>query len=153
MTLYEITTQLHAGTVVSIIVIILSLVEVTPIPLHPLEWIGKRVNKTVTEQVATLQSEIEKVDGKLNNHMVGSYRTQILDFSDCVMGGQVYTHDKWRTMLRVCAEYEEMIEKEHLINGDATEAIEFIRFKYKEVAQKGNFVTLPIVRKTNEDKN
>lgn len=90
------------------------------------------------------------MDSKLNEHIVGSFRTQILDFSDCLMGGQIYTHDKWRAMLRVCAEYEEMIEKEHLINGDATEAIEYIRAKYQDVCKAGCFVTLPIVRKHDE---
>lgn len=141
MNLYELLTQIQIGSVLSILVIILSLVEITPIPLHPLEWIGKRINKDIVDRV-------NKIDSKLSEHVVGSYRTQILDFSDCVMAGQIYTHDKWRAMLRICAEYEEMIVKEHLINGDATEAIEYIRMKYQEVCLTGKFATLPIVRKT-----
>lgn len=146
MSLLELLSSARLGSIVSILVIALGLIEVTPIPIHPLEWIGKRVNKDIIERV-------DKIDSKLNEHMVGSYRTQILDFSDCVMSGQVYTHDKWRAMLRVCYEYEEMIEKEHLINGDATEAIEYIKTKYQEVCNAGNFVTLPIIRRNEKAKN
>ena len=65
MTVGEVLTNVSAGGILSVIVLILSLIEITPIKISPLKWIGKRINKEKIEKV-------DKFEKKLDEHIAQS---------------------------------------------------------------------------------
>lgn len=127
------------GGFVSIIVILSLLIQITPLKLNPWTWLGDQLNVNLSKRIDKVEKDLTHLDDKLNSHVVESYRNAILEFADSVMHGKLFTHDKWRQMLKMCNAYETMIHEEGLINGDATEAIEFIRQKYQKCANTGEF--------------
>lgn len=147
MNIWEMINSINAGGFVAVLVLIFSLIEVSPIKVSPLKWIGNRINSQLETEIKEINTKVEKLDTKLNNHMVESYRREILEFADNVMRGKIYTHDKWKQMLKSCASYEYMIETEHLINGDATEAIEYIKEEYRKCCSDRLFRDFPTEKK------
>ena len=159
MTLNTILEQLNAGSCVAILVVITLLIQISPLKLDPWTWLGDQLNKNikhdfdgriddVEQQIGEMNLRITDLNGKLNAHMVESYRSEILHYADSVMSGKTYTIDKWRQMLKVCALYEEFIRDNGLINGDATEGIEYIRETYHSLCQTGSFVGFPTKGRT-----
>ena len=155
MSLAQIIENFTAGSVVSVLVILTLLIQISPLKLDPWTWIGDQLNKHIKEDmnkridkvekdITSLNDNINVIDGKLNAHIVESYRTTILDFADKVMGGQVFTKDKWSQMIKVCDLYEAYVRDNNLLNGDATEGIEYIREKYHELRQINGFAIFPV---------
>lgn len=143
MTLATIIEKINVGGVVSIIVVLLSLVEITPIKLSPLKWIGNRVNSELMKRVDEIDKNQKHTEAKLDEHVAQSLRTKIIMFQDDVIQrGMLKTHAQWREILRACDEYEQYVKANDLINGDATEAIDFIHKEYQRVCTNRQFLDL-----------
>jgi len=150
MTLANIIENITAGGIVSVLVIVTLLIQIAPIKLDPWSWIGDQLNKHMSQRVDNIEKNMTIIDNKLNAHIVESYRTNILDFADKVMSGQVYTKDKWSQMIKVCDLYEKYVKDNNLLNGDATEAIEYIREKYHELRKNNAFVAFPVTKEVKK---
>lgn len=151
MSLQEILSNITAGGVVSVIVIILSLVEITPIKISPLEWIGNRVNKSIREEYNEMMKEVRErnaktleqmnsIEDKLDNHIAEEMRRDILDYQNTVLQGRRHTKEEWTYIYRLCDKYERHIEENNLDNSEAEEAIFYIRKVYRELLEKGEFI-------------
>lgn len=128
---------------VGIIVVLSLIIQISPLKLNPWTWLGDQLNSNLSKRMDKIEHDVIEINGKLNAHIVESYRTSILDFADKVMRGEEFTLDKWRQMQKVCALYEHFIEDEGLINGDATEAIKFIETQFTILSKTGNFRGFP----------
>jgi len=144
MNIVDLLDKASVGGFVSILVLITLLIQIAPIKLDPWSWVGDQLNKHMSQRVTEIEKNMSLIDGKLNAHIVESYRTNILDFADKVMSGNVYTKDKWSQMIKVCDLYEAYVRDNNLLNGDATEGIEYIREKYHELRQNNAFLTFPV---------
>lgn len=111
--------------------------EISKIPLNPLSWLGKQLNKDVIKQ-------INKIDDKLDAHVVSSYRNNILTFQEKLLfDDSVYTRERWRKVLNDCKEYEEYIKANDLTNGEIEEATKFIKASYQEALKAKRFKDVP----------
>jgi len=135
MNLNELMTQISAGGVVSVLVIILSLVEISPVKISPLAWIGKRVNQATLDTV----KEMEK---KLDDHIAQSYRTKILDAQDSLLRGERFSQEQFSEILDACTAYEDYVEKNVIKNGKVEHAIKYINHKYDKCLDSGDFIDL-----------
>ena len=145
MKLIDIWTNLSVGGALSILIIAASLIEITPIKLSPLKWIGKRINSELEKELKETTSNINKVESKLDEHIAQSLRTKILSFMDDILNrGMQKTRSQWSEIIKACAEYERYIEENDLVNGDATEAIEFLHEEYQRCLQTRNFLDVKL---------
>ena len=138
MKAWEILTQLNTGSVVSILVIVLSLVEITPIKLSPLKWIGKRINSEAIER-------LDKVEKKLDEHIAQSYRNKILNAQNTLLNGQTFTMEEFDEIIEACSNYETYCEDNEIKNEKCKLAISYLKHCYKLCQDNRSFANLPQV--------
>ncbi len=137
--------NITAGSVVSILVMILSLVEITPIKLSPLAWIGDRLNKRQSEKLDALNKRVDKIEGKQDDHIAQSYRDKILMFQDDLLTTtrKDKTQEAYDEVLDACEAYETHCKKNDIKNDKCTLAIGFIKREYQRCQDQRAFRDLP----------
>lgn len=132
MNVFEMFTSINAGGVVAVLVILTMLIEVAPIKVSPLQWLGRRLNKETLDRVA----QIEK---KLDNHIAQSLRTKILAFQDDILGKKDKTREQWKEVVNAITTYERYCEDNHIDNGLCKQASQFLLTEYQNRLQSNNF--------------
>ena len=127
--------NITAGGIVSVLIIIASLVEITPIKFSPLQWIGKRLN-------AESLLRITKMEKKLDEHIAESYRNNILRVQDKLLRGELLTREEWEKALKNCEDYERYIKDNDLSNDLVNEAMKYIHRKYQDALNTVSFQLL-----------
>lgn len=114
------------------------LVEVTPIKINPISWIGKKLNGE------TLKS-VEKINTKLDEHIAQSYRSKILNFQSKLIEKGISGHSKeeWTEVINACENYEQYIKDNNLNNGMCELAINYIKDSYVECLRNRDFANIP----------
>lgn len=130
--------NMTTGGILSIVIIILSLIEITPIKISPLKWIGKRVNAEAMERLT-------KVEAKLDEHIAQSYRNKILSAQNSLLNGQRLTQEEFNEIIEACQNYEQYCEENKLRNEKCKLAISYIYHSYKKCQDERTFAHLPII--------
>ena len=143
MNLYDFFSNLSIGGGFTIFIVLTLLVEIVPIKIYPLKWLGTHINAELTKKIDSIDNRMDQVEKNLNEHVAESYRTTLLDFQDKILQGCIFTKDQWAVIIKICGKYEKHIKDNGLINGDATEAIAFIRWQFQENLKTKNFADLP----------
>lgn len=145
MTFLDILSSINAGGVVAVLVIILSLIEITPIKISPLSWIGKRVNKEVNEKIGKMEDgmkafdvKIDTLDGKLNEHIAQSYRNKIFEFQEKLLDG-CKSLEQFTECLEAIEKYETFCEENEVKNEKCKLAIDYIKRAYKQCQDNRDF--------------
>ena len=132
ISLNEIIGKLNAGYVMAGIVVLLSLIEISPIKLNPWEkilgWLGKKLN-------GATEKRLESVERQILDMWVNSHRQCILTFAREARAGIDHSSDEWTNVLNVAEEYERHIKDRKLSNGIVTQDTEFIRNLYQELSR------------------
>ena len=128
---------MSSGLIILIITLISIFIEITPIKFNPISHIGRVVNKD-------LMNEIKKVNTKLDNHIIMSYRDDILSFQDKLLNypDRTYTREVWNHVIANCDEYDRYIKENNISNGQVTEAIIFIKASHQEALKNRKFTDL-----------
>lgn len=134
MSLKAIIENLSIGGWLSIVVILLSVIEITPIKISPLQWIGKRTNKEALDRV-------DKIEKKLDEHIAQSYRDKIMNFATMITTSGISNHPKelWNEVINACNNYEQYIADNNIPNGLCEEAIKFIKQSYQTCLTNNDF--------------
>lgn len=127
-----------------LIVILLTIVQITPIKINPwdviLHWIGDRLNSNIVKKVDQLE---EKLDDHIQESMIKGLRdsrAQILDFCNSCMTGHRHTKEEFEFIIAACDDYEAYIEKNKIKNGVISAAIKEIRRIYDRCIQRNSFL-------------
>ncbi len=110
-------------------------IEITPLKINPLGWFGQRIN-------AGLAKDLKRIDDKLDEHIVQSYRNNILSFQNECLRGQMHSLEQYRVILLACTNYERYIRENDLQNGEIEEAMAYIKRKYQNDLDRANFVDI-----------
>lgn len=137
MTLYEILKQLEVGSIageaVVVLIIILSLIQISPIKLNPwdhiLGWFGKKMNHEADKKLSDLDKRV--TDLWINNH-----RQSILTFARECRDGTEHDSEEWSNILNLCEEYERFTEDNHVTNGVVKENTRYIRELYQKKSRE-----------------
>lgn len=132
MNAFEFIESISAGGFVAGLVIVLSLVEISPIKVSPLAWVGRRLNKETLDKV----SEIEV---KLDDHIAGSYRSAIFKFCDDVQTGVPKNREQWKEIINAISKYRTHCEVNKVSNGLCEQASEYLEEEYQEHLRKKDF--------------
>lgn len=127
--LQELQLEAVAGQAVFLLIVILSLVQVSPLKINPWDhifgWMGKKMNKATEEKLTSLQKQVR--DLWINNHRQG-----ILTFSREEKAGIHHDSEEWSNILNLCEEYERFTEDNHVTNGVVKENTKYIRDLYQK---------------------
>ena len=136
MSLYEMIVKMTAGELagwaVVLLILIMSLIEVSPLKLNPwdniLGWIGKKMN-------GGMQTELKDLKKQVQDMWVASHRQSVLTFAREARAGVDHSSDEWTNVLNTIAEYEQYVLEKHISNGIVKADSEYIRDLYQELSR------------------
>lgn len=122
-----------AGWAVVLLILLMSLIEISPIKLNPWEkffgWIGKKMNGEVDKRLKTVEKQISDM-------WVNQHRQTILTFAREARSGITHSPDEWANVLNQSEEYEKYIKDHGLSNGIVTQDTVYIRSLYQEMSRE-----------------
>lgn len=116
-------------------ILVLMMIEITPIKINPVQWFGNRWNKGINERV-------DKIDKKLDKHIAEDYRNNILNFQNKIMSGKKFPQEQWRKVISSCSDYTKYCEDNEIANDVIDETIKFIKNEYQIALANRDFVEL-----------
>lgn len=140
------------GSGAGILVILLTLIQITPIKVNPWSWIAKNVgramNKEITEKVEKLEKKIgdleDKIDAEhesLEDYKARQSRIRILRFGDELRNQQKHTKEHFDDIMQDIDLYEEYCNSHPKFkNGISVQTIAFIKEVYKKRLEKNDFL-------------
>jgi len=138
MTLLDFLKNLSMGGWTSVFVLSCLLIEITPIKINPIGWLGRHLN-------ADMFKRVDAIEKKVDVHVAESYRNYILNFQRELLtsnGGQ-FTFEEWKKAIKSCQDYEKYCEENEIDNDIISQAIIYIRDQYQEALKNHNILTLP----------
>ena len=133
MGLNEILSKLNLGCVTAGIVILLSLIQISPLKLNPwdklLGWFGKKLNGSTEKRLETVEKQIR--DMWINNH-----RQTVLTFARECRADIEHSSDEWTNVLNVAEEYEKYVIENKITNGIITQDTVYLRKLYQELSRE-----------------
>lgn len=141
MTLYElhnVVKDLSIGGWLSIVIVISMFVEIAPVKISPIQWLGNRINKSMFDKV-------ESIEKKVDLHITEGYRNTILNFQDKLLSGKsLYTMEEWQKIIDTCTTYDKYCKDNEIPNEVVKLAIKFIKQEYQSALNTHSFLNLPI---------
>jgi hypothetical protein len=137
MNLMEVTQKLTAGELagwaVVLIVLLFSLIQISPLRLNPwdniLGWVGQKVNGDMQAQLKELKKHVQDM-------WVASHRQTVLMFAREARAGVEHSSDEWTNVLNMIAEYEAFCQGNTITNGIVKADSEYIRNLYQELSRE-----------------
>lgn len=99
-----------AGYITLAIVILGVFVEISPIKINPIEWLGKKLNKTTLDKL----KELEKI---VDDNGIDAVRSRILANDALLAKGEIFTQDQWNCLYKDISKWGSYHEKYEDLNG------------------------------------
>lgn len=138
----------NGGFWTALIIIVLTLVEITPIKINPLSWIGNLFNKELVNKIDGLQEEVKNVKKDMINFREESNernttfcRARILRFGDEILHGVPHSKEHYDQIMLDIDSYEEycLVHQEYK-NNVAVATIKRIKKRYQEHLEEDSFL-------------
>lgn len=133
MTLHNILNTAASGWGVVIMIIFLSLIQISPLKINPWDkifrWIGDKINKDT-------QANIDKMQRKIDSMWVSAHRNLILKFARECRNNIEHSTDEWAYILNIAEEYENYTNENHISNGIIKQDTQFLRTLYQELSRE-----------------
>ena len=130
MNVLDVWERLNVGTLAGAVIIILSLVQISPLKLNPwdkvLAWLGNKLNGAAIEE---LQKQVRQL-------WINDHRLNILTFARECRSEISHSPEEWAHCLNLCEEYEKYCDVNDVTNGVVRENTKYIRDLYQELARE-----------------
>lgn len=168
MTLQEIFTKLagNSGFWVAAAVILLTLIEITPIKVNPWSWFAKTIGSafngevmkemgglkeeighiktemgTVKQEVQSIKTDVSDIREEAKEREATNRRTRILEFGDEILHDVDYSKEHWDSILMDISEYEHYCDDHpHYMNNVAKATIKHIKHMYDKHLDEDSFL-------------
>lgn len=137
---YETITNLTIGGWLAFFIIVSLFIEIIPVKINPVGWLGERLN-------ATMYKRVDKIEKKLDEHIAQSYRNKILAFQDSLLlqGCSKFTKEQYDEVLLAITDYENYCKNNDVKNDKCVLAIKYIKRSYTECQNGRSFSSLPLI--------
>ena len=132
-------TEVSADDIAKLCLAILGLVEISPIKISPLKWLGNKLNADVKKKQDEIEAKLTKVEGKLDEHVAQSYRNKILSFQNECLNGTKHTKEEFDEVIDACNLYEVYVRDNKLKNDKCELAICYIKRVYQKCQDERTF--------------
>lgn len=127
------------------IIILMTLIQISPIKINPWSWIGRRIgraiNGEVLEKVETLTRDVKQNKADDDEQWASLSRTHILRFGDEILHGMSHSKEHFNQVLLDISKYEQYCESHpQYINNIATATIQQIKKTYQKCLDENNFL-------------
>jgi len=137
MTIYEMVTKMTggelAGWVIVLLIILFSLIQVSPLKLNPWDsifgWIGKKTSGEMREQLKELKKQVCDL-------WITAHRQSILTFARECRADIDHDAEEWNHILSVADEYELYCSTHSVSNGVVKADTKYIRDLYQELSRE-----------------
>lgn len=128
-----------------IILLLMTLVQITPIKINPWSWlgrcIGRAINGEVLEKVDTLSQDVKKNKEDDDEQWASLSRSHILRFGDELLHGVAHSKEHFDQILLDISKYEHYCETHpEYLNNIAHATIEQIKKTYQKCLEDNNFL-------------
>lgn len=140
MSIYDIITASGGA-----MLILITLIQISPIKLNPWSALGKAVGKVINgevlERVNTLDKAIISLKAELAENLAIDCRTRILRFGDEVLHGTKHTKDHFEEILRDIKKYNLYCKQHPEFENNVTELTSSrIKDIYKKCLENNDFL-------------
>ena len=150
MTLNDIIDQVTSNPTI-IVILLLSLVQITPIKINPwtslVVWIGNIITQPVQDELKGVGNKLDNVEKDLSEFKkeqeekdANDTRRFVFDFANACRNGRLHTRKQWNFVLTQIDEYEDYVEKKGIKNGVFKGEDEYLRERYKSRLVKNDFL-------------
>lgn len=127
------------------ILILMSLIQISPIKFNPWTWIarkvGKAINGEVIDEVKTLRQEVKHNKEDDDEQWALLSRSHILRFGDELLHGKAHSKEHFDQILLDITKYELYCESHPKFpNGQAVATIRHIKETYQKCLDENNFL-------------
>ena len=130
MNLNDILTHLHLGTATAVAVILLTIIEISPLKINPWDaifaWLGRKLNGRA----------LDDLTHKVEDLWVNNHRQHILTFARECRNGVDHSSDEWANVLTVAEEYSLFCQKNSIANGVVAADALYLRNLYQELCRE-----------------
>lgn len=130
-----------ARTSIEVLAIFGVVIEVTPIKISPLKWIGRRLNFELKEDVEKIEKRIDELEMKQIQKDIEAKRKLILDFANSLRQDKKHTVEEYENVIRTIDDYILLCEKYNIKNGYITIQAKYINDTYYMLSKTGKFKT------------
>lgn len=122
-------------------VVVMSLVEVSPIKINPWSWIGKVLNKDILNKLEKVEQDVAEVKREVGESSAVTSRYRILRFDDEILHDIKHSKEHFDQILLDIDVYEKFCE-EHpdFKNNLAVMAIKHIKEIYSKCSHENSFL-------------
>ena len=136
MSLYEMIVKMTAGELagwaVVLLILLFSLIQISPVKLNPwdniLGWFGNKVNGKIHGQIESLQKQVSDL-------WINAHRQSILTFARECRAEIDHDAEEWNHILSVADEYEVYCSTHAVSNGVVKADTTYIRDLYQELSR------------------
>lgn len=128
-----------ARTTIEVLAVFGVVIEVTPIKVSPLKWIGRRLNSELREDVKILKKEVDDLKKEQIQKNIEQKRKIILDFANSLRQDKKHTVEEYENIIRVIDDYMIMCEKHNIKNGYIDIQSKYINDTYYMLSKTGRF--------------
>ncbi len=126
----EVKTGELAGWAVILLILLLSLVQVSPIRINPWDsifaWIGDKLNGR----------KLDEMEKQIKEMWIDTHRQAILTFARECRHEVEHSADEWSHILTVADQYDTYCVEKNIANGVVKADTEFIRKLYLELSRQ-----------------
>lgn len=124
------------STIMQILVSLGVVIEITPIKISPLKWIGDRLNKNTNEKIENLEQRLNENDYKFAMKDLADIRNRIISYGLLIKNGQSLDSNALRNIqhdldmydyYKETYKYMEINGRKVVINGEIETARELIK--------------------------
>ena len=143
MTLNDIALLLrdNGGIIAVILITSMSLIEISPIKINPLSWIGNQLNKGIISKLEKVEKDVAEVKREVGESSAVTSRYRILRFDDEILHEIKHSKEHFDQILLDIDVYEKFCE-EHpdFRNNLAVMAIKHIKEIYAKCSRENSFL-------------
>lgn len=122
-----------AGWAITALILLMSLIQVSPIHLNPWDrifgWVGKKTNGATEKRLSELEKQTREM-------WINQHRQSILTFARECRAGVQHDSEEWANCLNQCATYETFIKEKNYPNGIVQSNIDYVRNLYQELSRE-----------------
>lgn len=114
-------------------------VELIPIKLSPLRWLGNRINSSIKEELNNVMSELKEIKKDADENEMDRIRYEILDFANSCRNKEEHTKDEFLHIIDINTKYHVLTERNEIQNGVLDAEYSYILKVYMKCLDSGAF--------------
>lgn len=131
----------NGGIFAAVLVIVMSLVEISPIKINPWSWLGNTLNKGILVKLEKVEKDVAEVKREVGESSAVTSRYRILRFDDEILHEIRHSKEHFDQILLDIDVYEKFCD-EHpdFKNNLAVMAIKHIKTVYEKCSRENSFL-------------